>query len=216
MRAHGAGQATVELEDAGLQHGAKGHGGGQIAVFDLDGALGMGLTHDRLERFHRIGVIAHIAQMGVLVEQDETEDIGRIVEKTAEQIDQRSDLIGEGKVARADLFDAARQRAVMGGEQVCGDFFLGCEIAIERGVGHAHRKREIANRGSFDAFLREEPQRLLLDACACADAVARSCGLRGAGHVKPPSQDRALRARGGRAPHDRSCQIPAAAALQQR
>ena len=42
MRAHGAGQAAIEFEDAGLQHCAQRHGGGQIAIRNPYGALRMG------------------------------------------------------------------------------------------------------------------------------------------------------------------------------
>ena len=165
-------QTAVELENARLKHGSQRHGGGQICVFKADFSPRISFTHDGAQLCHRIRLRVHIAQMRMLIEQNEAEDIRVIVKKAAEQINQRPDFRREGLRALADVRNGTCERAVMRQKNSGRDLLLRGEIAIERGIGDTDSQGQITDRGPIDAFCREKAQGFGFDSRPRRSAIA--------------------------------------------
>jgi len=150
--------AAVKREGRWLNDDTESHGCRQIAIVERDFLALVGLTHHDAQRLDgiRIGVVGHEAQVGMLVDQQKGEDVGRLVEQSAEHFDEPFDLAGEGFALLRNRPHGARQQAIVMDEDLPGDILLGLEMPIERRFGDADGKRNIADRCGIDTLAREQ------------------------------------------------------------
>ena len=120
--------------------------------------------------------------MGMLIEENEAEHIGMVIEEAAKQVDQRPDFTSKREWFSTNPGYGFGQRAVMRQEYLGRDLFLRGKITIEGSVGDPDSEREVADRGAIDTLFREEAQGFCLDPCPGRDAIARARWLLLRGH----------------------------------